>query len=125
LGALIGGELWRGRDNLAVSLRPPLDWRTLASAVTPLLWTAASLTAVTAFATGRPRLALASVLIPTLMVVARAARICKNRRSWTPLSVAQSLAVAACYEIGRALGAVLRAGHRFRRAHPAKASSQA
>ena len=38
LRALFRGELWRGRDNLRVSLRGPLVWRDLPSVIVPLLW---------------------------------------------------------------------------------------
>ena len=36
LRALFFGELWRGRDNVKVSLRGPLTWRALPSVMIPL-----------------------------------------------------------------------------------------
>ena len=34
---LFRGELWRGRDNLRISLRGPLTWRGLPSVVIPIV----------------------------------------------------------------------------------------
>jgi hypothetical protein len=48
LGELFRGELWRGRDNLRVSLRGPVDWRDLPSVIVPLLWLTSMLTALVA-----------------------------------------------------------------------------
>jgi hypothetical protein len=109
------GELWRGRDNLLVSFRPPLDARGVLTALVPaavlvLLAGAAIACALGAF--GLAALALAAVAIP---IVLRALQLCTNRRSWLPMAIAQALLVALFFEAGRAFALVARAGHRSRR----------
>jgi len=115
LRELFSGELWRGRDNVRVSLRAPRSWRTVASAVVPvlnlvaLLLTFAGLLAIStagvALAGGAAAfLGLAIGLRATIMVRAR------FWRDW-PAAVA----VAAAYEAGRALALVGRFGHGRRR----------
>ena len=123
LRAVVGGEAWRGRDNLRVSLRRPLDRRAVASAATPLAALAGSAAAIAAVATGRNELASVCLGGPTLLVTARALRICANRHTWTPLAILQGLAVAASYEAGRAIGLVARVGHRVRRPRGADAGT--
>lgn len=117
LGALFLGELWRGRDNLRVSLRGPLTLRALPGVVLPLvtltLLVALPLAVVAAaLATPLPlALALASLLTIALV---RATVIVRRGRLYQPLSWARSLAVAAVFELGRALALLGRATHRTR-----------
>jgi hypothetical protein len=109
------GELWRGRDNLAVSFRRPLDWRCVASAVVPAVLLVAGAILQISLIAGDLPLAVTCVLIFSVPVVGRALRICSSRHRWGLLAMGQSLAVAAAYEAGRALALVAPAPHRIRR----------
>lgn len=117
LGALFRGELWRGRDNLRVSVRPPLTWRTVAGLLNPVVTlvllaaTAAALVAVP-WAGGWPLLLAAAALgvpiaLRTLLMLRRGGRSAAG----TPVT---SVGVAAAYEIARALALVVPGTHRGR-----------
>jgi hypothetical protein len=109
------GELWRGRDNLAVSFRRPLDCRCVASAFIPTaLLAVAALLPILLIARDL-RLSATCALVLSVPVFVRAFRICASRNRWGLLAIAQSLAVAAAYEAGRALALVAAAPHRIRR----------
>ena len=119
LGELFRGELWRGRDNLRVSLRGPVDWRDLPSVIVPLLWLTSMLTALAALglrSSGLVYLAGACFCALGLASGARAAGMI--RRGGFPVGVrwAQALAVALVYDLARALSLVARATHRTRQA---------
>ena len=119
LGELFRGELWRGRDNLRVSLRGPVDWRDLPSVVVPLLWLTSMLTALVALglrSSGLVYLRGACFCALGLASGARAAGMI--RRGGFPVGVrwAQALAVALVYDLARALSLVARATHRTRQA---------
>lgn len=113
---LVSGELWRGRDNLRVSLRGPMTWRSLPSMVAPL----AVLTALAVIGAGvltpggawMAGLALPAALIPAFARTVRAAH--RHRIRSVPV-VARMAIVAACYEAARALALVARAPHRTHR----------
>ena len=117
LSALFLGELWRGRDNLRVSLRGPLALRTLPGALLPivaLVCLAAAGIGLLAWPWMGGRLAAAGLLglvaiagLKTLVIVARG-------RLSAPWSWAQAFAVAATYETARALSLVSSASHRTR-----------
>jgi hypothetical protein len=114
LRRLLVSELWRGRDNLRVSLRGPLSARSLPSIVFPILQLAALL-ALPAALVGMPWLgtaptavAAASLLVPTLL---RTAGMLANHRRVSPLVLPQALAVALTYDAARALALVFRARH--------------
>ncbi|HET9372823.1 MAG TPA: glycosyltransferase [Vicinamibacterales bacterium] len=115
LGDVFFGELWRGRDNIRVSLRPPTSGRTLVSAAIPL----ANLLAVIAIAVGLLSLsttglwlALAAALFLLALVTMRAAVMlgAANVGDWPG-----ALAVAAAYEAGRACAIAGRFSYRRRR----------
>jgi glycosyltransferase involved in cell wall biosynthesis len=113
------GELWRGRDNVRVSLRAPRSWRTLASAAIPVAVLAAIVATVAgAFAgvlsasrIGMGLAALAALGLITL-VGSRAARMTSGHTADWP----GALAVAAAYELGRAFALTTRVPHARRRA---------
>jgi hypothetical protein len=115
LSQVFYGELWRGRDNLRVSLRPPLTGRTLASAVMP----AANLGATTLVVIGillhsRASLTIAAVAAAYVAsgIAVRAATMARRA------SVAEWLRaclVAAAYEGGRTFAIAGRFGYRRRR----------
>lgn len=114
LRALFLGEMWRGRDNLRVSLRGPLTLRSLPGTLTPLVMLGLLVTlpvaAAAAFLVGpAPLLAtlgalLALVLLRTIVIVRRG-RI-RPSFAWV-----RSLAVAGTFELGRALALLGRATH--------------
>lgn len=108
------GELWRGRDNVRVSLRAPHSWRTLISAVIPVLNLLALAVAAAAPLSGMARgvtvAALAGLYV--VSIVALRASLMVDRAS---SDVPRAVAVAGAYELGRALALATRAGHRLRR----------
>ena len=117
------GELWRGRDNVRVSLRAPRAWRTLASAAVPVVNLAALSLAIVGLLTltsaglavvggAAAFLGLAVALRATMMVQGRA-QARRSMRFWRDWPAAFS--VAAAYEAGRALALVGRFGHGRRR----------
>jgi hypothetical protein len=118
LWAVFKGELWRGRDNLRVSLRAPLTLRGLPSIVIPIgdlgLLCAAGLglaLLLTGFTVGLP-IALACVALvlcgASLKVVRSAVRSERTR----PVLLLQAWVVACAYDVGRALALVARTPHR-------------
>ncbi|HEX4347316.1 MAG TPA: glycosyltransferase [Vicinamibacterales bacterium] len=117
LRALFFGELWRGRDNIRVSLRGPKTARALQSVVVPvanLVFVAAILAGIATAVFGGWRLALMAVGGFGALVSVRAARMSAGTRgSWR--TVPADFAVAAVYDIGRALALVARASHKARR----------
>ena len=116
LGQVFRGELWRGRDNLRVSFRPPLHWRSISSALVPLLvlaGIAAGLGGVMVSSIDGGLLLAGALVFLGLSVVLRALRMAKSVH---PVDrFAGALAVAAAYEAGRALALASRAGHNLRR----------
>jgi hypothetical protein len=110
------GELWRGRDNLKVSLRQPRSFSMLASAILPtvnlmaisLAITGSALAFRAAWLTGAATMGVLVALRSTVMLRRRAIE------SWR--SVPQVIAVAAAYELGRAFAALGRFGYGRRRA---------
>jgi hypothetical protein len=122
LGAVFLGESWRGRDNIRVSLRRPLSWRTLVSLIVPLA-TLTGLALVTVGLAGaaglgaRAGLPLAGAGASVVVAAAlfRAWRILRNLRHPRASDVLGAPAVALCYELGRALAPLLRTAHTRRR----------
>jgi glycosyltransferase involved in cell wall biosynthesis len=109
------GELWRGRDNVRVSLRPPRSWRTIVSAAIPifnllaLVLVAAGLLSGTAI--GWTAAAAAAVAVLGLMGLRASAMLTGARSREFP----RAFAVAAAYELGRAFALTARAGYGRRR----------
>jgi len=117
LSDLFFGELWRGRDNVRVSLRGPLTIRSVPSVLMPIAglgclvlltlgllawpWVGGTLAAIGG-------LGLAAIAtLKTLVIIARG-------RLTSPLQWVQSFVVAATYETARALSLVSGATHRTR-----------
>jgi hypothetical protein len=115
LYAVLSGEAWRGRDNLTVSFRRPLDWQTIISALVPVVALGTTVGVLIAIAARQLPVAVALAAGLVFLVGLRAARISVNRRAWRPLAMLQSLLVAACYEQGRAFGLLVSVGHRNHR----------
>lgn len=114
--ALFFGELWRGRDNLKVSLRGPLTWRGLPSIIIPitlLLLITAAVASLIGLPQTWPVLALASA-VALMLSSLRAARMLSRMAQIRPVTVVRALAVAFVYDISRALALVIRTPHRVR-----------
>lgn len=107
------GELWRGRDNVRVSLRAPRSSRTLASAAVPIanLLSAGAVVAGLASLTalGATVAAAAGAFIG-VAVLLRASIMMR-----TVSELPKALAVAAAYEAGRSLALAGRFSHARRR----------
>jgi hypothetical protein len=117
LKQLFRGELWRGRDNLGVSLRAGLTLRSLPGVLFPII----QLGAMALFLAGLAGagmdwfplswLGLAALLVTLLLRTAVIAR--RGHRS-SPRFLLEALAVAAAYDGARALSLVWRAPHHRR-----------
>jgi glycosyltransferase involved in cell wall biosynthesis len=117
LAAVFRGELWRGRNNLRVSLRKPYSLRNLASAIIPLANLIAVLVAGCAFAIVPGQLRywiLLPILTWSLSLTLRAGKMQQNTLQWNASTVMQNLAVAAVFEAARMFALVLRTSHRRR-----------
>lgn len=118
LGKLFQGELWRGRDNLRVTLRGPLSLRSMVSALMPLASLAALAAAVLCvflIPTGAGGIGLVALALFGTLPALRAGRMLRrlDRIGWR--EALQAYAVALTYDTARALALVARSGHRRRR----------
>jgi GT2 family glycosyltransferase len=122
LKALFFSELWRGRDNVRVTLRGPLTPTSLPSLIVPI----ANLAAIIAVLTGLVVIRSASLTGAGLAILAatvalRSVRLLLALRRRTPLDVIRTWLVAGTYEVARALALIARTPHR--RARGALAAS--
>ena len=117
LSDLFFGELWRGRDNLRVSLRGPLSLRALPGVVLPVVMLVC-LGLLAAGVLGWRWLGCWPAVVGLTGAVAvaslRAVVIAVRGGVASPLGLAQALLVAGTYEAGRALSIVSGATHRTR-----------
>ncbi len=115
LKQLFESELWRGRDNLVVSLRGPLGLRDLPSIFIPMVVLASLMTmpagAVAAVYGIRMPLLIALTLI-LAAPCARALAMTSRLQDRSPFGFAQAFLVASTYDLARALAMVIRKGHR-------------
>jgi GT2 family glycosyltransferase len=122
LGRLFRSELWRGRDNIRVSLRQrPMSFRNALSVVMPIAQLGLMLGAITGALAGAVlgsttgwRMAAVCLLGVALLVAARAALIYRRAGAKAPGGVPAAVAIAATYETARAAALVMRAGHHRR-----------
>ena len=120
LRALFWGELWRGRDNLRVSLKPPVQLRSLPSVIIPMANLAAMLVASAGLVTwslGGWRFAVPAMTTFALLALVRGALLLHRRHESSGLIVAaaQALTVAGVYDAARALALMAHGGHDRRR----------
>lgn len=114
LKELFVGELWRGRNNLSVTFRRPA-LRDMPGILIPIVDLALVGAAVLALLTGGPQrmswiaMALAGVFALSLLRMGRMILRLKQLRA---RAVAQAFAVAAVYDVARALALVVRKRHR-------------
>jgi hypothetical protein len=113
LRALFFGELWRGRDNIKVTLRGPLTLRALPSLAIPIVDLVCLVLIAGAYWTGFG-VALASAVTFAGLAAMRALKMSAGR-AVTAGDVAANFVVAAVYDVARALSLVARATHRTRR----------
>jgi GT2 family glycosyltransferase len=118
LGQLFRGELWRGRDNLRVSLREGLGWRDLPSVAVPVaqlaLMGAGILGMCLAPVGGLPFAGGAAVAVAVLSVPRAARMIVRGSRRGLAAAL-QAAVVALTFDVARALALVWRARHHRRR----------
>jgi len=117
LSAVVRGELWRGRDNLRVSLRGGRSWRTLPGLLMPvagLVALACMLLSPALAWQGHTRLALAPFALLLALWGIRAAVMIRRRKWRSPIDWIRAGAVAAAYETGRSLALVAGSGHGMR-----------
>lgn len=120
LRALFYGELWRGRDNLRVTLRGPLALRVLPSVLLPaaLLIGCAGLVLGTAtWSFGGWRVFGAGAVLIAAVLTARAASLLGRvaRRERSSRTALEALVVGGVYDAARALALVSRPSHDVRR----------
>ncbi|HUQ87449.1 MAG TPA: glycosyltransferase [Vicinamibacterales bacterium] len=115
LKALFFGELWRGRDNIRVTVRGPRTFRNFRSALIPAGQLLALTGCIIALAMGWRWPAVAALLVALAPAAARAAMILRRKLRPTISGAAQAFAVAVVFDAARALALVARATHQTRR----------
>jgi len=120
LSSLFGGELWRGRDNLRVSLRVPLTLRSAPSIAFPIVTLAAMvaiLAGVVTWPWGGWRFAAAGAAWIVLLPLARALALTVPGPAThrTIAALLETWVVALVYDVARSLALISRTGHSVRR----------
>jgi GT2 family glycosyltransferase len=117
LRQLFRSELWRGRDNLRVTLRGPLTLRSLPSLVMPmvtLLGLGAIIIGVALWPAGQRWLAVAGALLVGAVALLRVVKVLGGLQPRRIGDLAPACAVALVYESARALALIFRTPHRRR-----------
>jgi hypothetical protein len=118
LGAVFRGELWRGRDNLRVSLRRPISWRGLPSTAIPIMnlaLVAVAAAGLVSMSAGGAAIGFMASAAIVLLATLRPARAMLRTGERGPLEFGQALAVSCAYDLGRAFALVARSNHLARR----------
>lgn len=115
LKALFFGELWRGRDNIRVTMRGPKTLRNLRSAAIPVSQLVALGACVGALFMTWWWVAALALLTTLAPAAARAALILRRELRPTIFGAAQALVVAIVFDGARALALLARASHETRR----------
>ena len=115
LKALFFGELWRGRDNIRVTLAGPRTLRDLRSALIPVSNLILLVAAAIALVLGDLLLALVFIGLAMVPAVIRATTMARRQPQGGFRVAAQSLTVALVFDFARALALVARSSHRARR----------
>lgn len=115
LQAILRGELWRGRDNLRVSLRGQVSMRALPSILIPVLDDAFLLTAMGALLARAPDVAALALTAFILFSMLRSAKILAHVDRPRVRDLPGALAVAVAYDLGRALSLLIPGSHATRR----------
>jgi glycosyltransferase involved in cell wall biosynthesis len=112
------GELWRGRDNLRVSLRTRLSWRGMPSVLIPIVdvvMIAAAILGIAVSVAGLTAGLLVTAGAAAVVLAAatlRVARLLFAEHRVRPVRLVQVWVVACVYDLGRALALVTRTPHR-------------
>jgi hypothetical protein len=112
LAALFRSELWRGRDNLRVSLRGPLTLAGVPSLVIPIIDLIALAAALVAGVMGEPLFALMAIAALLGLAALRAARLFQRLPDRTMADGFRALLVAFVYDLARAFAVIARVPHR-------------
>jgi GT2 family glycosyltransferase len=115
LAALFRGELWRGRDNLKVTLRGPRTVRHFRSLLVPIVDVLAIVLAILAALAGRTSIAWLPLAIVPALALTRTAMMLRRDDWRAPVQLARCAAVALVYDLARALALLVRTSHRTRR----------
>lgn len=118
LAHVFWGELWRGRDNLRVTLRGPTSLRTFASAAMPIAYAVAAVAAVFGGLLGGVggRFTAGAGLAGLLGLLAlRLATMRQNAGGRWPAGMWAAVQVAVAYDLGRAAAVFVGVGHGRRR----------
>jgi glycosyltransferase involved in cell wall biosynthesis len=114
LKKLFLSELWRGRDNLRVSLRPPRTARSLFTALVPvvdLIGILVIAAGLVAWPWGGGWAAAAALVICTPPTALRAVRLYAGIRDRRVGDAGRAITIAIVYDLARALALALQAGH--------------
>jgi glycosyltransferase involved in cell wall biosynthesis len=114
--ALFVGELWRGRNNLRVTLRAPFNWRTMRSALVPVAALLAVVLGVVCLVSGWYGVGVASMCVLPLLAALRTTVMAARDSRKTARRTVRSFAVAVVYDAARALAILARTPHQVRRA---------
>lgn len=115
---LFFGELWRGRDNMRVTLRTPRTARAMASLLVPAIelgLLAFVVLGMLLVASGGLPVALAAAAGIVLLTGIQSWRMLHVHRPVAAVDLVQTPAVACVYGVARALALVVRAPHAVRR----------
>ena len=115
LGALFRAELWRGRDNLRVSMRGPLTWSELPSIVIPVAdfaCLAGASVALLMFGRRGVPAAIFGITVVSALSLLRSIRIYRRLAPRRTLDLMKAFLVAAVYDAARALALALPVSHR-------------
>jgi GT2 family glycosyltransferase len=118
LARLFMSELWRGRDNIRVTLRRPLTPREVTGLLVPiveLLLLGLTIVGLFTMARSGPWLALAAVAGILALSAAQSVRMLRSGAAINSVDGVQTFAVAGVYGIARAMALVVRASHQLRR----------
>lgn len=116
LRALFFGELWRGRDNLRVTLSGPLTFKHLRSAIVPIVDLICLCASAAALLAGHAIVAAALLTIALIPASWRAGVMISRQLHRNAIVAVQAIAVAVVFDLARALALVARGSHRARRA---------
>lgn len=117
LRGLIYGELWRGRDNLKVTLRGPITLRALPSLLIPIVHLVCFALLIASPVLGG-RVAVGAGLTIVALIALRAGRMTAGKGPLAASDVLANIVVAAAYDCARALSLVFRATHKTRKQAP-------
>ena len=122
LSDVFWGELWRGRDNLRVSLRGPKSFRMVASALMPLAYAGAVVVTFAGLIVGG-LLGMLATLVALgglgALLLLRVIAMRRNAGGRWPAGLWAALQVAAVYDLGRSAAVFVGVGHGRRRGTPA------